>query len=236
MLKSWIDYIVRPGFTFARAPGWPGLLEDRPLDLLIAARDEYDPEKLDWLDTLTPVTQRAFAFMGISDVRSLVAGGSLGVNRGDVILADHLAKFEAAVIQAARTDTKPASPPCSGSFEQRFFPVPLHLPGEAPSARSLARVGPGEQIIQTSALLPPVTNEQRVGFNRLTCILCEQEIAQVIAELCDLEGPIPQRVLEELPAMIFGTHGNWAIYELSLQVSERNWTQWQPGSDTPARL
>jgi FMN-dependent NADH-azoreductase len=102
VLKSWIDYIVRPGFTFALAPGWPGLLHDRPVDVLVAARDEYDPERLDRLDALTPVIQRAFAFMGISDVRSLVAGGSLGVNRGDVALADHLAKFEAAVTQAAR--------------------------------------------------------------------------------------------------------------------------------------
>lgn len=101
VLKSWIDYIVRPGFTFALAPGWPGLLANRPVDVLVAARDEYDPEMLERLDVLTPVIQRAFAFMGISDVRPFVAGGSLGVNRGDLALGAHLAKFEAAVIQAA---------------------------------------------------------------------------------------------------------------------------------------
>ena len=64
VLKSWIDYIVRPGFTFALAPGWPGLL---------------------------------------SDVRSLIVGGSLGVNRGAVALSDHLAKFAGAVTHAANS-------------------------------------------------------------------------------------------------------------------------------------
>ena len=101
VLKSWIDYIVRPGFTFALAPGWPGLLSDRPVNVLVAARDEYDPEQLEELDALTPVIRHAFAFMGVSDVRSLIAGGSLGVNRGAVALADHLAKFTDVVLFAA---------------------------------------------------------------------------------------------------------------------------------------
>ncbi len=101
VLKSWIDYIVRPGFTFELAPGWPGLLETRRVDVLVAARDEHDPEQAEQLDALTPVIRRAFAFMGVSDVRSLIAGGSLGVNRGAVPLADHLAKFTAAVTAAA---------------------------------------------------------------------------------------------------------------------------------------
>lgn len=29
VLKSWIDYVVRPGFTFRLAPGWPGILENK---------------------------------------------------------------------------------------------------------------------------------------------------------------------------------------------------------------
>jgi FMN-dependent NADH-azoreductase len=35
VLKSWIDYLVRPGFTFKLAPGWPGLLADKPTRILI---------------------------------------------------------------------------------------------------------------------------------------------------------------------------------------------------------
>ena len=47
VLKSWIDYIVRPGFTFALGPGWPGLLADRPVRLLVATRDVHAPASED---------------------------------------------------------------------------------------------------------------------------------------------------------------------------------------------
>ena len=99
VLKSWIDYIVRPGFTFALAPGLPGLLEDKPVRVLIATRDIYELGGED--DQVTPVLKRAFAFMGVRDFVSLLAGGSLGVNRGEVSLNDHLARFEAPLGQMA---------------------------------------------------------------------------------------------------------------------------------------
>ena len=95
VLKSWIDYLVRPGFTFELAPGWPGLLPDKPTRVLVATRDVHDPDSDD--DQVTPVIRRAFAFMGIRDVASLLAGGSLGVNRGEVRLEDHVARFDDAI-------------------------------------------------------------------------------------------------------------------------------------------
>ena len=100
VLKSWIDYLVRPGFTFKMAPGWPGMLADKPTRILVATRDVHDPGSED--DQVTPVVRRAFSFMGIRDVASLLAGGSLGVNRGEVRLEDHLARFEGAIVKAAR--------------------------------------------------------------------------------------------------------------------------------------
>lgn len=95
VLKSWIDYLVRPGFTFTLAPGWPGMLADKPTRILIATRDVHDPESED--DQVTPVIRRAFAFMGVRNFASLLAGGSLGVNRGEVRIEDHVARFEEAV-------------------------------------------------------------------------------------------------------------------------------------------
>lgn len=95
VLKSWIDYLVRPGLTFELAPGWPGMLADRPLRILIATRDVHEPGSED--DQVTPVVRRAFSFMGIRNVASLLAGGSLGVNRGEVKLDDHVAGFEDAI-------------------------------------------------------------------------------------------------------------------------------------------
>jgi len=74
VLKLWIDYLVRPGFTFELAPGWPGMLADKPTRVLIATRDVHDPESED--DQVTPVIRRAFAFMGIRDVASLLASWS----------------------------------------------------------------------------------------------------------------------------------------------------------------
>ncbi|MBS1020232.1 MULTISPECIES: FMN-dependent NADH-azoreductase [Gluconobacter] len=95
VVKSWIDYLVRPGFTFELAPGWPGLLQDKPVRVLIATRDHHVAGGED--DLVTPVIRRAFAFMGVTDVVSLLAGGSLGVNRGEVAMEDHVAGFAKAV-------------------------------------------------------------------------------------------------------------------------------------------
>lgn len=95
VLKSWIDYLVRPGFTFELAPGWPGMLADKPTRVLVATRDVHEPDSED--DQVTPVIRRAFSFMGIRDVASLLAGGSLGVNRGEVRPEDHVAGFDEAI-------------------------------------------------------------------------------------------------------------------------------------------
>ena len=92
VLKSWIDYIVRPGFTFALGPGWPALLSDRPVRVLIACRNDYEAGSRD--DQVTPVLRRAFEFIGLHDFVSLLAGGSFGVNRGEVRFEDHVARFD----------------------------------------------------------------------------------------------------------------------------------------------
>ena len=103
VLKSWIDYIVRPGFTFKLAPGWPGLLEDKKTTIIVAARDVYAQGLLmEENDLVSPVICRALRFMGITDVQTVFAGGSLGVNRGVVNLDDHLATFEDTLALAAR--------------------------------------------------------------------------------------------------------------------------------------
>jgi hypothetical protein len=71
-------------------------LAGKPTRILVATRDVHDPESED--DQVTPVIRRAFAFMGIRDVASLLAGGSLGVNRGEVRLEYHVARWEIAAL------------------------------------------------------------------------------------------------------------------------------------------
>ena len=94
VLKSWINYVIRPGFTFRLAPGWPGLLENKKAKLIVVSRDSYDArEQSEADDHVTPVLRKALSFMGITDVSVLRAGGSLAVNLGKVRIEDHLEKY-----------------------------------------------------------------------------------------------------------------------------------------------
>lgn len=98
VLKSWIDYVVRPGYTFRLAPGWPGMLENKKAKLIVVSRDSYDsgvpgePGEAD--DLVTPVLRKVLSFMGIQDVDVVRAGGSLAVNLGKVRIEDHLQRYE----------------------------------------------------------------------------------------------------------------------------------------------
>jgi FMN-dependent NADH-azoreductase len=103
LLKSWIDYVVRPGFTFRLAPGWPGMLENKKAKLIVVSRDNYRPgEPSEEADHVTPVLRQALGFMGIRDVDTVRAGGSLAVNLGKVRMEDHLVEFEGAIAMAAQ--------------------------------------------------------------------------------------------------------------------------------------
>jgi FMN-dependent NADH-azoreductase len=103
VLKSWIDYVIRPGFTFRLAPGWPGMLENKKAKLIVVSRDTYTVgEPSEAADLVTPVLRQALGFIGIHDVDVVRAGGSLAVNLGKVRLEDHLAKYESAIATAAK--------------------------------------------------------------------------------------------------------------------------------------
>jgi FMN-dependent NADH-azoreductase len=100
VLKSWIDYVVRPGFTFRLAPGWPGMLENKRARLVVVSRDIYDQG--DVADQVKPVLRKALSFMGIEDIEVVHVGGSLAVNLGKVSLDDHLISFESAIAGLAK--------------------------------------------------------------------------------------------------------------------------------------
>jgi FMN-dependent NADH-azoreductase len=94
VLKSWIVYVVRPGYAFRLAPGWPGMLANKKARLIAVSRDSYDagaPSEAD--DLVTPVLRKALRFMGIHDVGVVRAGGSLAVNLGKVRIEDHLKRY-----------------------------------------------------------------------------------------------------------------------------------------------
>ena len=93
VLKSWIDYVVRPGYTFRLAPGWPGMLANKKARLIVVSRDTYNPAESEASDFVTPVLRKALNFIGVDDVEVVRAGGSLAVNLGKVRIEDHLERY-----------------------------------------------------------------------------------------------------------------------------------------------
>ena len=82
--------MVRPGYTFRLAPGWPGKLANTKAKLIVVSRDSYDagePSEAD--DLVTQELRKALSLMGINDIGVLRAGGSLAVNLGKVRIEDH---------------------------------------------------------------------------------------------------------------------------------------------------
>jgi FMN-dependent NADH-azoreductase len=103
VLKSWIDYVIRPGFTFQLAPGWSGMLENKKAKLIVVSRDSYSVgEPSEAADQVTPVLRQALGFIGIGDVDVVRAGGSLAVNLGKVRLEDHVAAYDVVIAAAAK--------------------------------------------------------------------------------------------------------------------------------------
>ncbi len=102
VLKSWIDYVVRPGYTFRLAPGWPAMLENKKARVIVASRDRYNPGELgESADQVTPVLRKALGFMGINDLNVVHVGGSLAVNLGRVSIEDHLSVHESDIAALA---------------------------------------------------------------------------------------------------------------------------------------
>ena len=105
-LKAWIDHVVRAGKTFRyTAAGRPeGLLADKNKKVLaiIASGGSYvDGSGLTALDHEVPYLRFIFAYMGITDVSFVQAGGTGAVAQGRIsaeeFLSPHLDKIAAAV-------------------------------------------------------------------------------------------------------------------------------------------
>jgi len=103
-LKAWIDHVVRAGKTFRyNAAGRPeGLVTGKKLLAIIASGGRYtEPSGMTALDHEVPYLRFVFAFMGITDVKFIQAGGTGSVQQGKVsaeaFLAPYLTEVAAAV-------------------------------------------------------------------------------------------------------------------------------------------
>ena len=95
VLKLWIDQIARVGRTFSYANGTPkGLLTGKKATFIIATGGFYDPQtRMASFNFVEPYLRSVFAFLGVTDVTFLTAGGTSALNSRqdrDTFLAPHL--------------------------------------------------------------------------------------------------------------------------------------------------
>jgi FMN-dependent NADH-azoreductase len=80
-LKQWLDVIIQPGLTFRFDPaqGYLPLLKDRPTLVILASGSDYvTGMNRGRTDMATPYLREALRFIGISDVRFVPIGPTVG--------------------------------------------------------------------------------------------------------------------------------------------------------------
>ena len=102
-VKAWIDHVVRVGKTFkVDETGYHGLATGKKATFLVASSGTYTPgSPSEGYNQETPYLKNIFAFIGITETNSVLAGGTTDVMRGkisaDEFLKPFLAQAKAAV-------------------------------------------------------------------------------------------------------------------------------------------
>lgn len=100
VLKAYIDHIVRVNVTFT--PSYQGLVKGKKLTIILASGGVYSPgSPTEGYNVAISYLKQVFGFIGITDVSTVLAGGTAAVDRGTSTLPDVLGQFEPAVAQAA---------------------------------------------------------------------------------------------------------------------------------------
>jgi FMN-dependent NADH-azoreductase len=91
--KLWADHIVRQEETIKSTPSGPrGLLGERRATFIIAAGAVYGPDEAQaQLNFLTPWLRVLFRFLGVEDLRFVIADGAVGVFTRQIDPAEFLA-------------------------------------------------------------------------------------------------------------------------------------------------
>jgi FMN-dependent NADH-azoreductase len=102
-LKAWIDLVVRPRATHSGPPDRKGLVTGKRCTILIASGGVYD-EGLPAAgsDYESGYLKRILAFIGITDVEVVLAGGTAAIAFGSSTIEELAAQFRPTVLAAAR--------------------------------------------------------------------------------------------------------------------------------------
>ncbi len=101
-LKAWIDLVVRPRVTHSGPPERKGLVLGKTCRIIIASGGTYDaglPAAAS--DHASGYLKRILAFIGITDVAVVLAGGTAAVAFGATTLEELASQFRPAVLAAA---------------------------------------------------------------------------------------------------------------------------------------
>ena len=102
-LKAWIDLIVRPRVTHSGPPERKGLVTAKRCTILIASGGTYDPGlPAAASDYESGYLRRILAFIGITEVEVVLAGGTAAINFGSATLDQLTQQFRSAVLAAAQ--------------------------------------------------------------------------------------------------------------------------------------
>jgi FMN-dependent NADH-azoreductase len=102
-LKAWIDLIVRPRVTHTGPPDRRGLVVGKTCKIIIASGGTYDeglPAAAS--DYESGYLKRILAFIGITEVEVILAGGTAAVAFGSTTAEEFTAQFRPSILSAAR--------------------------------------------------------------------------------------------------------------------------------------
>ena len=102
-LKAWIDLVVHPRVTHSGPPERKGLVVGKACKVIIASGGTYD-EGLPTAasDYESGYLKRILAFIGITEVEVILAGGTAAVSFGSSTVEELAAQFRSFVVAAAR--------------------------------------------------------------------------------------------------------------------------------------
>lgn len=101
IVKAWIDHVVRINETFSSS--YEGLVKNKKVTVIIAAGSVYAPgSHMESYNQETGYLKQVLGFIGMTDIHFVMAGGTSGIDKGQVKREDLVAEFVPAVEAAAK--------------------------------------------------------------------------------------------------------------------------------------
>ena len=100
-LKAWIDHIVRLNLTFT--PSYQGLVHGKKATIILASGGVYVAgSPTESYNVATSYLKQVLGFIGITDVKTVLAGGTSGIDQGKTTLPEYIKPLEAELASAAK--------------------------------------------------------------------------------------------------------------------------------------